>query len=154
MAVITQAELEGRLGTNTVAAILDDDNSGDADTAAVTRLLEDATSKVLGYAAAAGYDLAALRASPPNELKRLALDAAEVLAARRFPEVVRRGWKDMMEVNELELVALRKGATQLDVANGTGIEPNATQRTSVRVAGGALEPDGLPDRVFDDMGDF
>lgn len=153
MAIITQADLEARLGVQMVKAILDDDNTGNAESYAVARILEDASSKVLGYALAAGYDLAALSAAPPNELKRLALDAAEALAARRHPEVVRKNWVELDEVNTKELVNLRKGATRLDVANGTGIEPPATRVTSIKV-GGSVEPDELPDRVFDDMGDF
>lgn len=153
MAIITQADLEARLGPAMVEAILDDENSGIADAFAVERILDDASSKVLGYATAAGYPLAALVATPPNELKRLALDAAEVLAARRHPEVVRKNWRELDEANIAELMNLRKGATRLDVANGTGIEPPATRVTSIKV-GGNVEPDDLPDRFFDDMGDF
>lgn len=153
MAIVTPAEFEARVGVNNVRAILDDDNDGSADANSIVRLLDDASSKVLGYALAAGYDRTALLANPPNELKRLVLDAAEALAAKRHPEIVRRDWRPLDEANIAELMNLRKGATRLDPVVPAGIEPPATRVVSVKV-GGNVEPDDLPDRVFDDMGDF
>ena len=152
MPILTQADLEARFGAQVIRAILDDNNDGTADASAVARIIDDATSKVMSYALAAGYDLTALMANPPNEIKRLTLDAAEVLIVRRFP-ASERDWRELKEANEAELKNLRLGVTQLDVVNGTGIEPPGPQQSPVLVSGGGAQGE-LPSRIFDDMGDY
>ena len=141
----TQAELEARLSVATVKNIYDDDNDGAADTSSVDRLRVDATSKVASYLHGL-YDLAVIAASPPNEIKRLALDVAVAYAAQRFPSYVRRDWKPLLEAAEADLARLRSGKTLLDVV--TVGENHDQVRSEVPVA------DELEPRIFRDTGVF
>lgn len=146
---ITQSQLEARLSAEVVRQIYDDDNNGSADASPIAQLLADASAKVASYLRGI-YDLTAVAATPPAEVTRLALDVAVAYAAQRHPEYVRRDWQALMRAAEGDLEKLRKGTTRLDVVGSP--EPGANQGGSVSSV--TTDADGLPARVFDDMGDF
>lgn len=109
----TQAQLEDRLSAQEVKQIYDDNNDGVPLGGPVTRLLADASSKIAGVLRA-DYDLDKIQANTPNEVVRLTLDAAEMFAAKRHPEYVRRDWEKLSKALEAELAMIRDGKTRLD----------------------------------------
>lgn len=120
---IVQADLEARVSPIVVQRILDDTGVGSPDASALTRILKDASAKVAGYLRGV-YDLTALAAAPPEEVKRLTLDVAEVYLFRRFPEYARGDWAEMLKAVDRELTALRRGDTRLDVAPPADVPSN------------------------------
>jgi len=139
---ITKADLESRIGADTVRAIFDEDRDGDADDDKVTRLLKDASAKVAGYLRGI-YPLATIAANPPEEVLRLTLDVAEAYAAKRHSEYVQRDWEKLMLAAERDLKSLRRGETRLDVDGSP--EPAANQ--------GGLTVE-VPAQLFTDDSDF
>jgi len=148
----TLTDLEDRLSAETVRQVFDDDGDGTADTAAIARLQADCDSFVEGYLRGV-YSLTAVRAAPPNQVKRLSLDYAEVVCAKRHGEYVRRNWKDLLDALTKELMAIRNGVIRLDV-EGTP-EPGANQGGEVWDGGDDLTE--VAPKVFigtGGMGDF
>jgi phage gp36-like protein len=131
---IDQEDLSNRISANTVRRIYDDSNVGQAEDNAVQRLIEDSSAKVAG-SLRGQYDLGALEASTPNEVKRITLDVAQAYAAQRHPEIVRQPWKELMDAANFDLKQLREGKTRLDVV-GTP-EPPSTAEFGAAVASGA-----------------
>lgn len=150
MAYITIEDLKDRLSEQVLQQILDDDNDGDPDATVVDRLISDAESKV--NAALRNLYTLPLPTPPPNEVKRLALDVAEALAARRHPEYVRRDWEKLMSYADGELDKLSTGKRRLDVQSTP--EPAANQRTEFRSGDPTSPTPASPPRRWDDMGDF
>lgn len=113
---IDRAKVENRLSVAVVTRILDDANIGGA-TAEVggpfAQLIQDAESMFEGYCRGI-YDLVALRANPPGEARRLALDCFVFLAAQRFPRAVNRSWPELELSVRSELKGLRRGDTRFD----------------------------------------
>jgi len=137
---IVTADLEARVSALVVRQILDDDQSGAADTTAVTRVIADAESYVEGFLRG-NYDLAAVRAlgtGAPNEVKRLCLDIAVAYLWERHPEYVRADGDKLFERARRDLVDLRAGKTRLDIV--ASVEPAANQ-------GGVVESDNEDDRT-------
>ncbi|MEJ7728211.1 MAG: phage protein Gp36 family protein [Polyangiaceae bacterium] len=145
-----RADLEARLSASIVEALFDDDNSGDPDTNPITQLQADSASYVEG-AIRGVYSLAAVRAAPPNEIKRLALDAAVYYAATRHPEVLQRDWKTLKSVLDTDLEALRLGNRRLDV---DGSPENASNQGGVVRSGDPNLPEAPPRTFADGMGDY
>lgn len=144
------SDLEDRLSAEVVRQVFDDDNSGVADSSAIQRLQADSDSYVEGYLRG-NYDLAAVRANPPNQVRRLSLDYAEACTARRHGEYVRRDWKGMLEQVEKELTRIRRGDIRLDV-DGTP-EPAANHGGSVWDGSTDYTADA-PKVFIGSMGDF
>ena len=106
--------VEARLSTAVVRRICDDDNDGTADSNAIDELIESSESRVEG-ACRDIYDLTALRAASPGEIKRLVLDGIVAYAAMRFPKAMSRPWEPLMESWRKDLKALRAGEYGLDI---------------------------------------
>ncbi len=111
---ISQLELEAAVGAIKLRRGTDDDNNGVADTEVVQGLIADASAKVAGYLRGI-YDLDAVAANTPREVKRLTLQVARAYLYERNPEHYRRDWQPIMEQADKELMALRMGKTRLDV---------------------------------------
>ena len=148
-AYFTKGDLEDRLSADVVRKCYDDNNIGTADSSPLGRLIRDASSKVDSYLRGM-YPLPL--ATVPNEVQRLALDVAEAFAAKRFPEIVRKDWKELLKQAEKELESLRMGKTRLDVPTGQAPDPpaNVGARVGSRVSDDGEETGG----TFDKMGDF
>lgn len=132
MAYWELSDLEDRLSAEVVLQILDDDNDGVVDVTPLERLQSDADAYVEGYLRGI-YDLAVLRADPPEQVKRLSLDCAAMRLARRHKEYVRHDWKQLKEDLDEELMLLRKGLVRLDVVGSP--EPGANQGGSLVAPG-------------------
>lgn len=146
-------DLKDRLSSDVVEAILDDNNDGTPDTNPLYRLFADAVSFVEGVAGG-HYNLTVLRnVSPtPNEMVRLILDAAEWMAAKRAPEVLRgHDWMKLREINRQDITDWAKGQRRLDT--DTTPEPALTQGGKT-VSEIGVTPNASPPKVFDDMGDY
>lgn len=100
-----KSDLEARLGAEPVRQMLDDDNDGEADDAAIEALQADSDAFVEGFLRPL-YDLKAVRLAQPHQVKRLSLDHAVVQCAKRNPQYGRKDWKDLERslLNELELI--------------------------------------------------
>lgn len=140
MTYIVQADLEARLSARVIREILDDDASGAADAANITRVIADAESYCEGFIRG-NYDLTTIRAlgtAAPNELKRLCIDVATAYLWDRHPEYVRAHGDKLLERARRDLIDLRNGVTRFDVT-GTP-EPAANQGGVVR-SGDPEQPD-------------
>lgn len=150
-------ELEDRIGRENVLAFLDDDRDGEPDDGPVERLQADCDSYVEGYLRPIYPDLEVVRANPPNQIKRLSLDCADMMLSRRHPEYPRRDWLDMKVALDAELDRLRTGKIRLDV---TGSPEPAANNGGNLITPGATSGAGLieaPALVFGGpcgMGDF
>lgn len=159
----TQGQLEARLSARRVQRIFDDNNDGTADSAPLKQIRQDASSKVASYLEPVGLmpTLAAL-VNPttgelldiakgfPEEVVRLSLDVGVALSCQRFPEVMRMEWLPLMTQAEKELCALRDAKTSL---GGQGA-PEAVNQGGAVLDGDATRLAPVPQRHFDDMGDF
>lgn len=144
------SDLENRLSAEVVRQVFDDNGDGVADAAVIVRLQSDSDSWVEGYLRG-NYDLAAVRANPPNQVRRLSLDYAEACTARRHGEYVRRDWKGMLEQAEKELRRIRSGEVRLDV-EGT---PEPATNHGGAVWDGSTDYTADAPKVFiGGMGDF
>ena len=86
-----QADLEDALGTQTVAAIFDEDNSGTPSARAIAACVAYGTAECKSFLRA-NYPEGALPATEddvPDELKFAAIDFGCAYAARRRPDLVR-----------------------------------------------------------------
>ncbi len=134
--LITVEQLTARVGPVVLTRNLDDQNVGEADDPAVTRLLRDASSKVLG-AIKGNYPVDAIKAMTaeelPEELVRVTLDQAVAMLCQRHPEVMRQDWVDLMKQADAELKALRMNERGLDT-EGAPEPPKNTGGTIVRAS--------------------
>lgn len=144
---VTAEELKRRLGSSLVDRVLDDDGDGFADAEVMAEVIADASAKVAGTLRG-NYDLDAVAANTPREVKRLTLELAACYIAQRHPEAVRFEWEPRMEQVNRDLKAIRSGENRLDVVGPP--EPSANQ-------GADYFPDPMTngERTFlDGMGDF
>lgn len=112
---ITESDVRARIGLTQTDRIYDDDEIGTASEAAITALVRDGSSRVASaLRASRRYNIDLIADDPPAEVIRLSLDVAEVYAAKRHPEVVRKDWVPLNEAVERELKALVKGEMMLD----------------------------------------
>ena len=111
---VSDADVSARLSAAVVRRILDDNNDGTADAAAIASLIASSESRFEG-AVRDIYSLTALRAAVPGEAKRIVLDLCEAYAARRFPKAMTREWKPIWDACMKDLEDLRSGKFALDV---------------------------------------
>jgi hypothetical protein len=149
-------DLTDRLGEETIREIFDDDRDGTPDQGPIERLQKDSDSKVDSYLRPI-YDLALIKANPPNEVRRLSLDIACVLAKMRWPSFVRGIDADvLLKMAEKDLEKLRRSETRLDTM--TSPDPPANVGGFVG-SGDADYPDDIPPMMFNTgggggLGDF
>lgn len=151
MAFWSQADLEARIGAETVRQILDDNVDGTVDSAPLARLQADSDSYVMGFVRGI-YTLSELEADTPNELKRLSLDVAVAYAVDRWPDYVRANGERLLERARRDLVDLRNGVTRLDVDGSP--EPAANQGGTVLEPEAREEEDVAQIFTFGETGDF
>lgn len=152
MSYASQADLEHALGSQIVKAIFDDDMDGVVDAGAMTSCLAYGDAEVDSFLSTQ-YEGPFPLAAPPAAVKYAAVDFCCAYAARRRPDLVRA-------MGEVSWESFRKAALEKmknfvtakqRLPEASGAPANVT--TVVKV-GGVVKPDGLPDRVFDDFGDF
>lgn len=148
----SQADLEHALGSNVVKSIFDDDLDGVIDGNAMTSCLAYGDAEVDSFLSTQ-YEGPFPLANPPAAVKYAAVDFCCAYAARRRPDLVRAMGEESWEVFRKAAVEkmTRFVKAQQRLPEASGAPANVT--TVVKV-GGVVKPDGLPDRVFDDMGDF
>lgn len=145
-----QVDLENRLSAETVVQVFDDNNDGVVDAGPLAQLQADCDSYVEGFLRGI-YDLAVVRTTPPNQVKRLSLDYAVAQCAKRRPGYVKRDWKELEDACRSELVDIRSGKVRLDVVGPP--EPAANQGGEAWDGGTDLTV--APVHVFmDGLGDF
>jgi hypothetical protein len=147
----TKAQLEARISKKKLQRIYDDNRDGASDEDPVKQLRADASSKVCSYLEPMGitkkvealFDLTTGELLPgktlPMELPRLALDAAEALAAKRHPEVMRQDWVLLMKQVDTDLGKVRDGKTSLGA--GWEVGGTAVQVPQSELQGGLV---GIP----------
>lgn len=131
----TKAQLEARMSVKRVKRLYDDDADGNADTDPVNQLRADASSKVRSFlepmdlftdkiAALFNQTTGELLTGKvlPDEVTRLALDAAVALACQRHPEVMRQDWVKLMEQVDRDLAKLRDSKTSLGGGTQGGVD--------------------------------
>lgn len=133
------------MSAETVLQILDDDNDGVADSEPLARLQSRSDSFVESYLRPI-YNLAEVRATPPNEVVELSLDVAEMYCARRHAEYVRRNWREIREAVVADLESIRSGERRLDVVGSP--EPAANN------GGTVIESDARRDEDVARLWDF
>lgn len=117
---ITQTDCERRITSAVLIQIFDDDLDGVADVTTVSEFIEDSEA-IIEAAIAKIYGeggLSALRTqgtSCPRLVKKLCLDAFEVLAEKRHPEYIRSEWIEQMKMLRQSLEDLRLRHIELDV---------------------------------------
>lgn len=138
----TLAELQDRVSRETVRECYDDNNDGDPDDEPIRRLILDATSRVTSALIGVYPDILTFTAlTVPNELKRLALDAAFAYMAQRHEEYVRRDYVKLLTQLEIDLNNHRIARSQVDSATVTpanvgGVHTSASPNiTTVREDG-------------------
>lgn len=161
MAIVlwAQADLENELSPEVLIQCLDDDNDGEVDEDALTRLQERSAARVIGglqriyptlvtAAAAWQVDLDLV----PTRLKDLALDVAIAILAKRHAEYVRRDWAKLFKFVDEEIARIRVSGV-----DGLAIEtPPETASNQGGTLGSATVDEG-PAPVFNGpcgMGDF
>lgn len=134
--LITAEHLYARVGPVVLDRNLDDQNVGQADDAALTRILRDASSKVLG-AIKGNYPVDAIKAMTaeelPEEIVRVTLDQAVAMMCQRHPEVMRQDWIELMKQADADLKALRMNERGLDT-QGAPEPPKNSGGTVVRAS--------------------
>ena len=148
----SRLDLENALGKALVTQIFDDDNDGVIEDGAMQACLEYGDSEVDSFIYGQ-YSGQWPIASDLPALKFAAIDFCCAYAARRRPELARslgsEPWKGCHGAAVEKMTRFLKGQQRLPAP-----APAPANVTSVVKVGGAIQPDDLPDRVFDDMGDF
>lgn len=146
----SDADLQARVGIDAMLAAFDRDNDGEPDLPAIERLQKDCDSHVEGYLRGI-YDLEAVRANPPEQVRRLSLDYAEARVWRSSPKHARGDWAEYIKVVDGELTGIRTGKARLDVVGSP--EPAANVGGKLFNSSGSVVCP--PVKFFiDGMGDF
>lgn len=112
--LVTRAQLEARIGVVMAQRIFDDNNDGVADKLVLDQLLADASGYVRGGMPQHDpADLTPANALITDELRRLALDAAEMFCAKRRPTILKKDWKDLKDAIDKDLDRLLKNQRSL-----------------------------------------
>ncbi len=128
-ALVTKAQLESRISAATLQRLSDDNNDGVSDKSVVDQILADASDYVRGGLPQYNPDdVTPANALLTGELRRLALDAAEYLCARRRPTIYKRDWVELKKALNEDLELLRKAQRTL----GSNASPTPAD-TSVSV---------------------
>jgi hypothetical protein len=134
---ITKADLENRVSPIVVKRVLG------LNPGAIEMVLADASSIVAGYLRTM-YSLDALAANTPQEVKRLALDAAHYYLVQRFPELhPGHNPVSMLKNLRMELMDLRDRRTSLD----TDGSPEPAAQTDGEVYEGGMVVSDAPDCI-------
>lgn len=123
-----QTDLENRIGVESLAQFLDDDNDGVVDPDVIARLSADADSYIEG-ALIGIYDIVAAREQKPNRLVQLSLDAAVMILSQRRVEFARADWMELKKALDSDLDKIRKGIWRLDIVGPP--EPAANEGGSI-----------------------
>lgn len=152
MPYASQVDLEHALGATIVTSIFDDDQDGIPEAAAIASCLAYGDAEVDSFLSTQ-YDGPFPLATVPAAVKYAAVDFCCAYAARRRPDLVRAMGEESWEVFRKAAVEkmTRFVKAQQRLPASAGVAANTT--TTVKI-GGFLQPDELPDRTFDDMGDF
>jgi phage gp36-like protein len=152
MTYASQQDLEHALGSQVVKTIFDDDMDGVIDAGAMTSCLAYGDAEVDSFLSGQ-YEYTAPMSPVPAAVKYAAVDFCCAYAARRRPDLVRamgeEPWTEFRKAALEKMTRFAKAQQRLPAT--AGVPANVT--TTVKVSG-VVEPDELPDRVFDDMGSF
>lgn len=125
--LFTKEELEAEIGAEVVIQVLDDDNDGVADPAAITRLQVSSAAYVTGGIERVYPTLTTKIAEwqddlslVPPKLKQLALDHAVATLTKRNPSYLRRDWKALIDYVDQQISRVRR--TGLD-SLGIRVDP-------------------------------
>ncbi len=139
--LVTKEQLEARIGAQLLQRCADDNNDGQSDPSVVDQILADASGYVRGgmpqYNPA---DLTPANALVTDELRRLALDAAEMLCAKRRPTVVKRPWMDLKESLDKDLERIMRAQRSL----GSNASPTPADTSVSVVSGGTSQANYWP----------
>lgn len=151
MSYASHADLDHALGASVVKTIFDDDLDGVADANAIVSCLAYADAEVDSFLSGV-YPGPFPIANAPAAIKFAAVDFCCAYAARRRPDLVRamgeEPWTTYRAAAIAKMENYVKARQRLPESAGAPANVGAT----VRIAG--EEPDGITDRVFDDMGTF
>lgn len=112
--LVTRAQLETRIGAVTLQRVADDNNDSVADKVVIDQILEDASGYVRGGMPQHDPDdLTPANALITTELRRLALDVAEMMCAKRRPTILKKPWMDLKDSIDKDLDRLIKGQRSL-----------------------------------------
>lgn len=155
LSIIAQVDLENRMSAAVVGRILDDNNTGVANTAPLAQLLSDGQSRVMGYVRRAytPLQIQALLLSPPELLKSLCLDACQVYAFERFPTYCRIE-PSMIDRVQRDLENVASSRMRIDNADGQTTEPVPANVGGIIESGNPNKPAPRPKTFADGMGDF
>ncbi len=132
-AMVTKAQLEARIGATLLQRVADDNGDGQGDNSVIAQILAEASDFVRGGIPQHDPDdLTPANALITGELRRLALDAAEYICAKRRPTILKRDWVELKKSVMDDLELLRKAQRSL----GSNASP-APADHSVSVASGA-----------------
>lgn len=151
-AYFDKGDLDDRMSAAIVQRCFADDNGDSPNAGPIARFIADACSRLDGVLRATGLDVPVQ--NPPNECKRMALDIAEWMMAKRFPEITRKNWVELKKASDEDLMMLRKGTIRLDIPKAA--ETPETTPANVGAKTGSTNPDD-PDGDqghWGDMGDF
>lgn len=152
MPYASQADLEHALGSQIVRSIFDDDHDGAVDGNAIVSCLAYGDAEVDSFLSGQ-YDYTAPMSPVPAAVKYAAVDFCCAYAARRRPDLVRamgeEPWTTFRTAAIEKMTRFVKAQQRLPAASGAP----ANVTTVVKI-NGVVEPDELPDRTFDNMGDF
>jgi len=149
--LVTQAQVEDRIGKLTVQRLFDESNGGEAEIGVVEALIRDGSSKVLG-ALGPVYDVDLIDPLQQAEVVRLTLDVCQAYAAQRYPEFMRGidGFA-LMKQAQGDLKLLREGMSNLGIKEPP--EPAANQGVKIS-SGDPDQPDKFTRRFSDNWGNF
>ena len=132
-----QSDLEAELSAEVVRQVFDDDNSGEADETAITRLQDRSCAYVVSELSLVYPQLIDKvtewqtdLTQVPVRLKDLSLDYAVAICAKRHASYVRRDWKKLIEHVEQSIARIReKGLASLGTKSSP--EPASNQGCTV-----------------------
>lgn len=152
MSYASQSDLEHALGASIVQAIFDDNLDGAVDAGPMTSCLAYGDAEVDSFLSTQ-YEGPFPLETVPAAVKYAAVDFCCAYAARRRPDLVRamgeESWEVFRKAAVEKMTRFVKAQQRLPVTSGA-----PANVTTLVKSGGVAQPDELPDRVFDDMGDF
>lgn len=113
---ISGEDVRTRIGVANYRRIFDENRDGNPDSTPADALARDSSARVRAAlrASKVRYNMEAIDASPPAEVKRIALDVAELYACLRYQEVMRKDPQFIERLVKEELKALVDGTSLLD----------------------------------------
>lgn len=139
MAYATQQDMIDRFGESELIEVTDDENPqfGTVNSVVITKALNDASSTIDGYLAAALYKVPAVPA--PDRLTLLACDIARyLLHTKEKPDAVQKGYDDA--IKQLRDIAASKMKLSISL-----VSSDVTGDVSVAALPMTFTPDALED---------